>query len=325
MRALQITAFGGPEVMQIVDISQPEPGPDEVLVKVEAAGLNYSDLMIRHNTYLESVDLPYNMGREFAGMIEAVGENVRGYQAGQKVVGTTAGGAMAEYVVTRPTGLLPYPGDLPAATAAALIIQGVTALHCLTDAGQVQEGETVLIHAAAGGVGSLAVQLATLRGAQVIGTASSDEKCELIRELGGEAINYKDTDWVAELMKLTNRRGVDLILESVGGDVFTRSFREALAPFGRMVVYGVASQKVEKISNAELLGSGKTLVGYYLPNYYTRTRMHRIGEAALELASLVYQGKLKTVIGKIFELENAVDAFNFMQERRSTGKVIIKP
>jgi NADPH2:quinone reductase len=325
MKALEIHDFGGPEVMQIVDVPKPELTRGSVLVRVEAAGLNYSDIMIRHNQYLDKVKLPYQMGREYAGIIEAVDEDAQGFEVGQRVVGSCRGGAMAEYVVVPSAGLFSCPDGITPEQAVAMLVQGITAVHCLDDAARVQEGETVLIHAAAGGVGTLAVQLAVIRGAKVIGTASNDEKCELIAELGGTPINYKDTDWVRELHQLTNGRGADVILESVGGDIFLKSFREALAPMGRLVVFGAASGEVAKLANVEILGSGKAVIGYFLPRYFVRSHVHRIQEAAVELVQLIREERLRVIIGKSFALDDAVEAFNFMESRQSMGKVIINP
>lgn len=325
MNVLEIQDFGGPEVMQVVSVPRPEVIRGSVLIRVEAAGLNYSDIMIRHNQYLDKMKLPYQMGREFAGIIEALGDDVQGFDVGQRVVGSCSGGAMADYVVVPSAGLFPCPDGISPEQAVAMLVQGVTAIHCLDDAGRIQEGETVLIHAAAGGVGTLAVQIANLRGANVIGTASKDEKCDLIAELGGSPINYQTTDWVKELHQLTNGRGADVILESVGGDVFMRSFREGLAPMGRLVVFGAASGEVAKLTNAEILGSGKSIIGYFLPRYFTRSHAHRIQEAAVELVKLIQTNKLRVIIGETFKLTDAVEAFKYMESRQSVGKVIIKP
>jgi NADPH2:quinone reductase len=324
MKALQIEQLGGSDVMQIVDVPTPEPRPGQVLVRVEAAGLNYSDIMIREGRYLQKVELPYLMGREFAGIVEAVTDGVTNLEVGQRVVGSTNKGAMAEHVVAWAQGLVPVPDGLSSEQAVAMLIQGITAVHCIDDLAQLQAGETILIHAAAGGVGTLAVQIAVQRGARVIGTASRDEKCDLIRELGGEAINYSSSDWVEELKALTDGRGADVILESVGGDVFKQSFRDALAPIGRLVVFGAASGEVSKLANVEILGSSKTIMGYFLPSYI-QARPERMMAAGAELVQMMMQGQLKVIIGNTFPLEEAADAFDHMQRRESVGKVIIRP
>lgn len=326
MQALQLTTFGGTDALQLVELPQPKPGPRQVLIKVEAAGLNYSDLMIMQNTYLQTMELPYVMGREFVGEVVATGGSVDDELLGARVVGSAPGGAFAEYVVARPGGLRPVPDFMDAGTAIALQVQGITALHCLQDVGGLARGETVLVHAAAGGVGTLAVQLAQLFGAgAVFGTASSTEKCALIEELGGTAINYKDSDWVVALLQATNQQGANLILESVGGDVFKRSFREALAPFGRLVVFGAASQQAARLSNVEILGSGKSVHGYFLPQFYQRNKVHRIHEAWHQLLVFAEQEQVRVIVGATFKLAEAVAALEHMQQRASVGKILIQP
>lgn len=324
MKAVQIESYGGPEVMQLVDIPKPEPRSREVLLKVDAAGLNYSDILIREGRYVQNVKLPYIMGRECAATIEAVGKEVDKWQVGQKVIAALAGGAMAEYVTAYADGLIPYPEILPPEEAAGIFVQGLTAIHCLEDCGRLEAGETVLIHAAAGGVGTLAVQIAKTMGAKVIGTASSDEKCTAIRELGAEAVNYSNETWAEEVKALNGGKGVDLILESVGGDIFERSFREVLAEVGRLVVFGVAGGRAKYVNNTELLASSKSIIGYFLP-LFLRHKPQAVTEASVKISKLMQEGRLRVMIGGKFPLEEAVAAFNHMQNRASIGKIVIVP
>jgi NADPH2:quinone reductase len=325
MKAIQIEALGGPEVMQVVDVPVPEPGPKQVRVKVEAVGLNYSDIMIREGKYLSRTQLPQIMGREFAGVIDSVGDAVRGFQPGQRVYGTINSGALAEYALCHAAALLPLPDGLSSEMAVALIVQGVTALHCLDDHGGLKPGETVLIHAAAGGVGTLAIQMAKQLGAgKIIGTASSDTKCNTILELGAEAVNYSSPDWVEEVLRLTDGRGADLILESVGGDVFWRSYRDLLAFAGRIVVVGIASGEINEVRTNEILRRNKTIIGYFLAEYFEKAP-EKVLPAIMRVLEMVNSGAVKPVIGATFPLEQAVDAFNFMQNRQNIGKVVIKP
>lgn len=324
MKAILIEQLGGSEVMQLTDQPIPTPAPKQVRVKVEAVGLNYSDIMIREGRYLQRTELPQILGREFAGVIDAVGEDVVGLTVGMRVYGTVGQGALAEYVCADYRGLLPVPYGLTSDMAVALIVQGVTALHCLTDHGHLKSGETVLIHAAAGGVGTLAIQMAKAMGARVIGTASSEAKCQLIRELGAEAINYSEGDWVAELMRLTDGKGADLILESVGGEVFLRSYREALSTFGRIIVLGIANGQPVDISTSEILKRNKPIIGYFLAVYFEKAP-RLLTEAIARLLSLVQDGTVKPIIGATFPLEQAAAAFDHMQGRESVGKVVIKP
>jgi NADPH2:quinone reductase len=294
------------------------------LVKIEAVGLNYSDIMIREGRYLQRTELPQILGREFAGVIEAVGSEVSGFAVGMRVYGTVGQGALAEYVCADYRGLLPIPDGMSSELAVSLIVQGLTALHCLNEHGNLKAGETVLIHAAAGGVGTLAIQMAKAMGAKVIGTASSEAKCQLIRDLGAEAINYSEGDWVAEVMRLTDGNGADLILESVGGEVFLRSYREALSTFGRIIVLGIAGGQPVEVSTAEILKRNKPIIGYFLSVYFEKAP-HLVGEGILKLMGMVLDGALKPVIGATYPLGEAAAAFDHMQGRASIGKVVIKP
>lgn len=324
MKALRISRYGGPEAMELVHIPIPEPKPGEIRIKVEAAGLNYSDIMIRQGTYVDPTTLPYYLGREACGLIEKIGPGVKGFEVGQRVVATAAGGAFAEFLCTGAAGLLPCPVGMSPEVGASIMIQGLTAVHCLDDLGQLKKDESVLIHAAAGGVGSLAVQIAVAMGGKVFGTASSKKKCDQVKTLGATPINYTEGDWVKKLFELNKGSGVKLILESVGGQVYLRSFHEALKPFGRMVVYGAASGELASINNREILGSNKILMGYYLGAYFP-DHLARIMSASMKLVQYIGQGKVKPVIGQSFSLDQAAEAFDCMQQRRSIGKVIIRP
>jgi len=324
MKAIWINQLGGSEVMQLIDQPIPEPTSKQVRVKVEAIGLNYSDIMIREGRYLQRTQLPQVLGREFAGVIDLVGAEVTGLTVGMRVYGTVNQGALAEYVCADYRGLLPLADGLTSDMAVALIVQGVTALHCLNEHGNLKAGETVLIHAAAGGVGTLAIQMAKAMGARVIGTASSDSKCQLIRDLGGEAINYSEGDWVAEVMKLTDGKGADLIIESVGGEVFLRSYREALSTFGRIIVLGIANGEPVQIGTNEILKRNKAIIGYFLAVYFEKAP-HLVVEAIGRVLELVNNGTIKPIIGATYALTDSVAAFDHMQGRGSVGKVVIKP
>lgn len=325
MKAIQIEAIGGPEVMQLVDIPVPEPMPKFVRVKVEAVGLNYSDIMIREGRYLQRTIVPQVLGREFAGTIDALGEGVQGLEIGQRVYGTANDGALAEYAICHAKGLMPLPDSMSSEMAVALVIQGLTALHCLDNHGGLKAGETVLIHAAAGGVGTLAIQMAKYLGAgRIIGTASSEEKCAVIRSLGAEAVNYSEPDWAEKVLKLTGGRGADLILESVGGDIFERSYRDLLGFAGRIVVLGIASSSVNQLQTNEILRRNKTIIGYFLAEYFEKAPQ-KVQQGILRILQMVEMGDLKPVISTAFPLEQAVDAFNHMQNRQNIGKVVIKP
>lgn len=324
MKAVKIEKHGGPEVMKLVDVPVPDPKAGEVRIRVEAAGLNYSDIMIREGRYIDPTPMPYFLGREACGVVDEIGPGVKGFDIGQRVVATGTGGAFAEYLCTNAAGLLPCPDGMEPEVGAAIMIQGLTAVHCLDDLGQLQKDETVLIHAAAGGVGSLAVQIAQAMGGKVFGTASSSRKCDQIKALGGTPINYSEGDWVEKLFELNRGSGVKLILESIGGQTYLRSFKEALKPFGRMVIYGSASGEEASLTNREMLESNKTLMGYYLGSYFP-DHMSKIMSGSMKLVQYIGQGQVKPVIGQTFSLDQCREAFECMHERKSIGKVIIKP
>lgn len=325
MKAIWIESLGGPQVMQVIDMPIPEPGRKEVRIKVESVGLNYSDIMIREGRYLQRTELPQVLGRELAGVVDAVGPEVTRVQPGQRVYATIGAGALAEYCIAHQGAVFPLPDAMTSDLAVALIVQGLTALHCLDTHGGLKPGETVLIHAAAGGVGTLAIQMARHLGAgKIIGTASNDTKCDTIIGLGADAVNYGADNWVEDVLRLTDGRGADLILESVGGDVFWRSYRDLLAFAGRIVVLGIASTEVNEIRTSEILRRNKTIVGYFLSEYFEKAR-DRVVQDTMRVLEMVLSGAVKPVIDTPFPLENAVDAFNHMQNRKNIGKVIIKP
>jgi len=325
MKALQIEAHGGPEVMRLADVPVPEPGPDEVLVKMEACGLNFSDIMAREGRYLRKMSLPHILGHEFCGVIEKIGRGVEGWNVGQRVVATSqSGGGLAEYVVAPAANLMLCPEGLAPPQGAALLVQGLTSVMMIDNAARVEAGETVVIHAAAGGVGTLVVQIARAKGAQVIGTASSNEKCRLIEELGAVAINYKETDWVKQVLALTNGKGAEVIFESVGGEVLARSYREALADFGRLIIYGVASGDVVKFDNYEILASNKSLIGFWLGPHQVNHHA-RVAAAKQRLIEMVQGGEIRLIVGETFPLERVADAFEHLQGRKSMGKVVVTP
>jgi NADPH2:quinone reductase len=323
MKVLQIEAHGGPEVMRLTEVSVPEPGPGEVRMKMEACGLNYSDIMAREGRYLREIPLPHILGHEFCGVIEKLGQGTEGWRVGARVIAITqSGGGLAEYIVAPAANLMLCPEGLNPPQGAALLVQGLTAVMMIDNAARVAAGETVVVHAAAGGVGTLAVQIARARGARVIGTSSSDLKCHMIEELGAEAIDYTKGDWVREVLSLTNGRGAEVILESVGGEVLARSYREALADFGRIVVYGVASGDVVKFDNYEILASNKSLVGFWLGPHLANHH-DRVATAKERLVEMIQGEEIRLIVEKTFPLERAADAFEHMQSRKSVGKVVV--
>lgn len=315
MKAVRIHEFGGTGNLRIDEIEKPEPGADEVLIKTAAAGINFADTMLRQNKYLFSPSLPFTLGFEVAGTVESVGENVEHLRSGQRVLATIRGGGYAEYAVANARTVVPIPDNLDFGKATALLVQGLTALGLIVD---LKAGQNILIHAAAGGVGTLLVQLAKLRGAKVIGTASSAEKLEKVANLGADVgINYTEEDWPTQVLQATGGAGADLIIEMVGGEIGRRNF-ECLALKGAIAVYGAASGEDFKISALSLLGKMQTVKGYNL-NLETQENMVKFTG---ELMGHIAGDRLKISVTE-FPLEQAADAHKALEGRKTTGKVVL--
>ncbi len=321
MKAIRINETGDADVMRLEEIEKPTPKAGEVLIKIAAAGINYADLSQRQGMYLTRTHTPMTMGFEIAGTVEALGPDVTAPQVGSRVVALTPGG-YAEYTTAVANTVIPIPDTLDFNSAAAFPVQGITAYQLLRESTHLQAGESVLVHAAAGGVGTLAIQLAKLMGAKtVIGTASSAKKLELVRELGADvAINYKEADWAEQVKKATDNKGPDVILEMVGGDIAEKSL-QILAPFGRMVVYGAAGGQMVQFSGIQLMYKNQSVVGYWLTAWMSRP--DKTAEAAKELMQYLASGKLRIIVGHTFPLENAVEAHKTIAERKTTGKVVL--
>ena len=315
MKAVRIHEYGGAENLRVDEIEKPQPGADEVLIKTAAAGINYADTMLRAGNYLMKPPLPFTIGFEAAGTIESVGANVVNFKPGQRVLAMVRGGGYAEYAVSNAAQVVPIPDGLGFGEATALLVQGLTALGLLKD---LTEGDTILIHAAAGGVGSLLVQLAKQRGATVIGTASSAEKLEKVVALGADVgINYTENDWTKQVLQATEMVGADLIIEMVGGEIGKRNF-ECLATDGTMIVYGAASGEDFQISALSLLGKMQTVKGYNL-NLETPQNMAAFTQ---ELLANIAAGRLEVAVTE-FPLEQAAEAHRQIEGRKTTGKVVL--
>jgi NADPH2:quinone reductase len=325
LKAIQFERIGGPEVIRLVDIPVPQASSGEVRIKVLACGVNFSDIMIRHGRYVMDVPFPYPVGREFSGIVDAVGHGVHGLGLGEIVFGLSFfGGAMAEYVVVPASAVNHVPTGIAPEHAAALQIQGINALLCVEDCGRVQRGETVVVHSAAGGVGGLAVQIAVATGAKVIGTASSAGKLDEIRKLGAEPVNYTKGDWVQEIKRLTSGKGADVIIDGVGGDVFRRSVFEATAHGGRVVISGVSSGQEVSLTNFQISAAHRTLVGVSVPSFFP-DRADQLTAVMKRLITMVAQGKIQVRIGHTLPIEKASEAFRLIEERRNIGKVVVTP
>ena len=323
MRAIQVTEYGDSEQLEAVDRDVPEPGEGEVRIEVEAAGINFADIMQRRGTYPGGPEPPYTPGMEAAGTIDAAGEGT-GLEEGDRVVAMLNTGGYAEYAIANAQMLFPIPEGMSVEEAAGFPVQFLTAHCCLFGWGGLEEGETVLIQAAAGGVGTAAVQLASNAGAEVFGTASTEEKLELAADLGCDhPINYTETDFREVVDEETDGEGVDLVLESVGDDVFERSL-DAMAHFGRMVTYGVASGVPAKAENRRLLFENKTVKGFHL-GQASYNDPSRVMEAVPDLTEGLTSGDLEVILGESFALEDAAEAHQYIEDRKSSGKVVLTP
>jgi NADPH:quinone reductase len=321
MRAIRIHETGGPEVMHLEEVETPTPGQGEVLIKIAAAGINYADLAQRQGAYLTRTRTPMILGFEAAGTVAALGPGVTKPPVGTRVSAFVSG-AYAEYAVASASSLIPIPEGLDFAHAAAFPVQGLTAYQILHDSGRLQEGESVLVHAAAGGVGTLAVQIARLLGAaKVIGTASNEQKHDLVRSLGADAaIDYTQEDWVEQVKQATDGNGVDVILEMVGGKIAEQSLT-CLAPFGRMVIFGAASGKSIQFTGTQLMYKNLSVTGYWLSSFMNYPE--RIATAMVGLMQFMAQGKLQIIVGQTFPLAEAAAAHQAIANRTTTGKVVL--
>ncbi|SEM91380.1 quinone oxidoreductase family protein [Lihuaxuella thermophila] len=324
MKAIQFSKYGDPDVLQVVDLPIPTLKPGEVLVRVKAAGVNFADTMRRRNQYLVKTPLPYIPGSEVAGVITQVSPEVTHFKVGDRVVALTENGCYAEYKALHEKELVRIPDRVDEEHAAALLLQGLTAYHILKTSGRMVPGESVLVHAAAGGVGTLAVQLAKLMGAgQVIATASHPEKLELARSLGADAgVNYTEENWKDQVMEITGGKGVDIVLEMVGGDIFKESLN-CLATFGRLIVYGRAGGEKTRFDPTVLMHRNTSVEGFWLPRIMQRPDLYR--ESVKDLLNYVAEGKLKIMIGQKLSLTQAEKAHQLLEERQTTGKIILIP
>jgi NADPH:quinone reductase len=314
MRAVVISEFGGPEQLKLVeDHPQPEPGDGQVLIKVSRAGINFADTHARENSYLASYELPLIPGTEVAGEVD-----------GRRVVALTGTGGYAEYAVAPEQSAFPVPDGVSDNAALGIVVQGLSAWHLLKTSSHLAEGETVVVHAAAGGVGTIAVQLAKRYGAgRVIATASTEEKRALALELGADAaVDPNAEDLNAALREANGGDKVDIVLEMAGGRVFDQSLR-ALAPFGRLVTYGIASGEGNEIHSRKLMGRSRAVVGFWLMHCLGRPAM--VDEALADLYARAARGELRAVVGATYPLSDARQAQIDLAERRTTGKVLLDP
>jgi len=310
-----MTEFGGPEVLRLAELPSPVAGPGEALIRVSRAGLNFADTHTRTNSYVQKARLPLVPGGEVAGTLE---------ESGERVVALVGSGGYAELAVAPRERVFAIPDGVDDGTALALVIQGTTAWHLLRTAGRLAAGETVVVHSAAGGVGSLATQLAPAFGAgRVIATASSEEKRDLARALGADLALAAEPEGLTErLVDANEGREVDLVLDSSGGEVFDASIK-ALAPFGRIVVNGIATGEPNEVRTGSLLRHSRAVIGFYL--FHTLERPGMFAEALSDLFARAASGELRAVVGQTYPLEEAPQAQIDLRSRRTMGKLLLDP
>jgi NADPH2:quinone reductase len=313
MKAIQIEAFGGPEVMRYVNIADPVAGADEVLLEVTAIGINYADTHQTENSYLSPQTLPMIPG------IEVVGTN-----NGKRYLASVSSGGYAQKAVAHESVLFPIPDLVTDEQALCMLVQGTTAWHLLKTMGNLQKGQSVVVHAAAGGVGTLAIQLAKMWGGKVIAVTSSDSKSALATSIGADVvIDAKSADLAADLREANGGHGVDLILEMVGGSTFDQSLA-ALGNFGKIITFGMASRIAPTpIHPGSLMHGSKTIAGFWLANCFGNKEM--LNDVIAQLFQLIAEGKLKPVVGATYPLSEAATAHRSMLARESTGKIALDP
>ncbi len=322
MKAIRVHEFGGPEALRYEDLPTPEPGQGEVLVKIAAAGVNYID--IYHRIGLYPLSLPITLGLEAAGVVEAVGPGVAEFKLGDPVAFSSQQGAYAEYIVVPAAKLVPVPAELDLNSAAAALLQGMTA-HFLTHRTYpLKAGDVALIHAAAGGVGLLLVQMAKRLGATVIGTTSTEEKAQLVREAGADhVILYTQADFETETKRLTEGRGVDVVYDSVGKTTFDKSLN-VLRPRGLMVLFGQASGKVPPFDPGILATKGSLFLTRPMLFHHIATREDLLWHSG-ELFKWLTTGQLKLRIDHQLPLAAAAEAHRLLGSRQTAGKLLLIP
>ena len=322
MKAVRIHTPGGPEAMKLDDVPQPTPKDGEAVVKVDAAGLNYIDVYFRTGLYKAA--LPFTIGMEAGGTVAAVGASVTDVKVGDKVAYTGVPGAYAEYAVVPANRLVVLPSGLSTKQGAAMMLQGMTAHYLACSTYPLRSGDTCLVHAAAGGVGLLLCQIAKLRGARVIGTVSTEDKAKLARDAGADdVILYTKQDFVAEVKRLTNGKGLNVVYDAVGKDTFDKGF-DCLVPRGMMVLYGQSSGPVGPFDLQTLNAKGSLFVTRPSLNHHIITREELLQRAG-ELGGWIRDGKLKLRMEFEFPLKDAAEAHRALEGRRTTGKVLLIP
>jgi NADPH2:quinone reductase len=313
MKAIQIEEFGGPEVLRHVELPDPEPGEGEVVVEVARSGINFADTHATRNDYLAEQALPLVPGAEISGRTPD----------GRRVAAIVPSGGYAEKVAVHEALLVPVPDGVDDDQAAALLLQGLTAMALVRRCARIEPGETIVVEAAAGGTGSLSVQLAKRAGAKVIGLASSPEKRAAVERLGADATVDSRADDLKEAIRAANDgQRVDAVLHMSGGEAFDAELA-ALAPLGRMVVFGIASREQRDVSSAALLRGSKAVIGFWL--LHLLMRREEVAPMVAELLGAVAGGELEVSIGDVYPMSEASRAHEDLIARRTSGKLLLDP
>jgi len=323
MKAVVADPVGGPENLKVVEVPIPEPGDGEVLVKIEAVGVNYIDTYFRAGFY-KAPESPVRLGSEAAGTVVKAGKGAEAWQAGQRVAYAMARGSYAEYALVPQQFLVTLPEAVSFDDGAAVMLQGMTAHYLAFSTFALKPGNTCLVHAAAGGAGSALVQIAKIAGATVIGTVSTPEKAQIAKENGADhTILYNDQDFVAETKRITNGKGVDVVYDSVGKTTFHKSL-DCLRPRGLMVTFGQSSGAIGEIDPLLLNQKGSIfLTRPSLGNYISDPA--ELKWRSSDLFQWIAQGKLKLKIHQIYKLADAAQAHRDLEGRKTTGKLLLKP
>jgi NADPH2:quinone reductase len=320
MTALVLDAEG--KLPELREVPVPRPGKGQVLIRVSAAGVNYADTMMRRGFYLQKPTFPFIPGFELSGVVAEAGLGVERPRPGDRVMGTGQS-TFAEYALAPAAALMPVPASFTDEQAAAFPVTYLTAFGMLRISANAQPGETILVHAAAGGVGTATIQLAKYLGLRVIAAASSDEKLETARRLGADvAINYSQADFVAPVLEATGQRGADIVFESIGGDFLERDIRAA-APFARVVVFGMASGKQEPPDLAAMFRHSVSVAAFWMVTLIEQPEL--LARIVAELLSIVEKAKIAPVIGGVYPLEKGAEALLALEARRTIGKLLLKP
>ena len=337
MKAAFVTKYGGPEVLEIRDTPIPKPNADQILVNVRAIGLNFADVMGRFGVYPGTPPPPFILGLEFSGDVVEVGANVKQFKGGERVMGYSRHGSHAEYVCVNEMLATELPPSMSYEDGASFLVIYLTAYHGIVRLANIRVGEKLLVHAAAGGAGIATVQLGKHLGAEIFGTAGTEEKIEIARKnRAHHIINYNTTDFADEIRRITNNYGVDVVMDAVGGLVYDKGW-SLLAQMGRYILYGLAAvvgkgalnklkaatviSVMKPIFPVQLMSANKSIFGFNLGTL--KGKEGYLKEAALELLKLYDLGVLKPFIGKIFHFNEIVEAHRALQTRQTVGKVVV--